>query len=83
MLHEADGEFEQAGGEFESAADGLARLGVRPGQGTALMGQGRCLVQLGRAKEAVPYLEKAKELWVEMGADRQLAVVDHILATTG
>ena len=83
MLHEADGEFEQAGGEFESAADGLARLGVRPGQGTALMGLGRCLVQLGRAEEAVSYLEEARQLWVEMGAMAKIADVDRMLATTG
>ncbi len=81
MLHEADGEFEQARGEFEAAAEGFDRLGVRPGEGRALMGLGRCLMRLDRTDEALVCLQHARKVWAEMGADRQLADLDRLLET--
>ena len=47
----------------------------------ALLGQGRCLVTLDRAAEAVPVLQQARDMFAKMGARPAGAAVESLLAS--
>jgi hypothetical protein len=46
----------------------------------ALLGQGRCLVALGRAPEAAPVLEGARRIFARLKARPALTETDALLA---
>ena len=55
-------------------------FGVPYEEGHALLGQGRCLVALGRAPEAAAPLAAAREIFARLGAKPALAETDAWLA---
>jgi DNA-binding SARP family transcriptional activator len=68
MLTEADGDLAAASRQFRAAALGWASYGNPAEEAFAQLGAGRCLVALGRSREAVPDLERARELATILGA---------------
>ena len=78
-LAEADGEIETALTGYEDASGRWERFGVVPEQGFALLGQGRCLLGLVRPIDAVPVLQRAREIFERLGAAPALAETDALL----
>jgi hypothetical protein len=78
-LAEADGELETALTGYEDASGRWERFGVVPEQGFALLGQGRCLLGLARPIDAVPVLQRAREIFERLGAAPALAETDSLL----
>ena len=68
-----------AAATYSDAAGRWERFGVVPEQAFALLGQGRCLVGLGRPAEAQPVLRVARALFERLGADPALAETDALL----
>ena len=68
LLAEARGEHETAAAGFADSATGWHEFGVPYEEGHALLGQGRCLVALGRAPEAAASLAAAHEIFARLGA---------------
>ena len=58
---------------------GWDRFGVVPEQAFALLGQGRCLVQLGRSTEAAQVLQQAREIFARLRAAPALAETERLL----
>ena len=83
LLAEARGEHEAAAAGFADAAARWHDFGVPYEEGHALLGQGRCLVALGRAPEAAAPLAAAREIFARLGAKPALAETDEWLARTG
>jgi len=54
-------------------------FGVPYEEAQALLGQGRCLVALGRAPEAAHPLEQAREIFTQLGAKPALAETEALL----
>ena len=79
LLHEAEGNLETAAAEFEWAARELEPLATQH-HAHALLGQGRCLVALGRGEQAVAPLDGARDLARQMSATPWLAEADALLA---
>ena len=79
LLAETRGEPEEAATGFAVAAERWHDFGVPYEEGHALLGQGRCLVALGRAPEAAPVLGQAREIFARLGAKPALAEVDRLL----
>ena len=79
LCAEAHGQFEAAAGGFAAAAARWREFGVPFEEAQALLGQGRCLLALGRAQEAEPPLTAAREIFVRLGAKPALAEVDRLL----
>ena len=77
-IAEARGEHEAAAG-FADAAAGWHDFGVPYEEAQALLGQGRCLVALGRAPEAVEPLGQAHDIFERLGARPALAETDQVL----
>ena len=71
ILSEARGDLESAAPLYADAAARWERFGVVPEHAFALLGQGRCLVELDRAADAIPVLQRARELFEPMGARRR------------
>ncbi len=82
MIAETEGRFEEALAGYRDAADRWVAYGSIPEQGLALIGQGRCLIALGRGAEATEPLLAARELFTPLGAARALTEVDDLLAQT-
>jgi class 3 adenylate cyclase len=82
-LKEADADLSAAAEAFARAAAGLHDFGVPYEEGHALLGQGRCLVALGRAPEAAAPLAAAREIFARLGARPALAETDEWLAKAG
>ncbi len=78
---EARGDLRAAAGGYADAADRWERFGVVPEQAFALLGQGRCLVELSRATEAAPVLQHAHEIFERLQAAPALAETDALLAS--
>jgi class 3 adenylate cyclase/tetratricopeptide (TPR) repeat protein len=78
MLAEARGERDAAAGSYATAAARAQDLATPYEEAQALLGQGRCLVALGRAREAVPLLGRAHEIFARLGAKPALAEVDRL-----
>jgi len=83
MLAEARGAHEAAAAGFADAASRWHGFGVPYEEGHALLGQGRCLVALGRAREAAAPLAAAREIFARLGAKPVLAEAGAVLAAAG
>jgi class 3 adenylate cyclase/tetratricopeptide (TPR) repeat protein len=80
MVAEAKGETETAAGLFEEAALRWEGMEVVPERAFAYLGQGRCLLGLGRAAQADGPLRQAREVFGRLGAEPALAETDALLA---
>jgi hypothetical protein len=78
-LTEARGGHDAAALGYADAAGRWGRFGVVPERAFALLGEGRCLVELNRAAEAVPVLREARGIFAELGAAPALAETDALL----
>ena len=76
---EARGEHEAAAAGFADAASRWHDFGVPYEEAQALLGQGRCLVALGKAPEAAAPLAAAREIFVRLGAKPALAETDGLM----
>ena len=81
LLAEARREHEAAAAGFAAAALAWHDFGVPYEEGQALLGQGRCLVALGRVAEAAPLVEQARAIFSSLGAKPALAESQQILST--
>ena len=81
LLAEARGEHEAAAAGYAEAAARWHDFGVPYEEAQALLGQGRCLVALGRAPEAAPPLAAAREIFARLGAKPALAETEQIIST--
>ncbi len=82
-LAEGRGEHSVALAGYGDAAQGLHDAASRMEEAFALLGQGRCLLALHRADEALPVLHRARDLFAAMGARPALAGVESLMATVG
>ncbi len=80
VVAEARGEHKAAAAGFADAATGWHKLAIPYEEGQALLGQGRCLVALGRAPEAAAPLAAAREIFARLGAKPALKETDAVLA---
>ncbi len=80
MVAESSGELQAAAGGFADAAARWHGFSMPYEEAQALLGQGRCLVALGRAPEAAPVLEAAREISARLGARPALAETEALLA---
>ena len=78
---EAEGRHEIAADMFTDAAARWQEFGVPYEEAQALLGQGRCLVTLGRAPEAAAPLAAAREIFARLGAGPRSTETDEWLAT--
>ncbi len=78
-LSEARRDLEAAAEAYADAAARWQSFGVVPEQAFALLGQGRCLIELGRTSEAIPVLQQAREIFQKLKADPALAEIDELL----
>jgi tetratricopeptide (TPR) repeat protein len=78
-LAEARGAHQPAADAYAGAADRWERFGVVPEQGLALLGQGRCLLALGRPADATHALRAAREILHTLKAAPALAETDALL----
>ena len=78
-LSESDGELALAAETFADAAAGWHDFGVLHEEGHALLGEGRCLVALGRASKAAVPLASARDIFERLGAKPALIEVDRLL----
>ena len=81
-LAEAQGDLPTASATYADAAGRWERLGVLPEHGFSLLGEGRCLVALGRPIDAAPVLHRAREIFERLRAAPALAETDALLART-
>ncbi len=79
LHHETSGEHEAAAAGFAAAAARWHDFGVPYEEGHALLGQGRCLMALGRTPEAAAPLSAAREIFARLGAKPALIEVDRLL----
>ena len=82
ILAEGRGETEKAAGLYADAAERWERFGVVPERAFALLGQGRCLLALGRTGEASEPLRQAREIFAGLGAKPALAETEALLERT-
>nr|MDQ2933434.1 AAA family ATPase [Chloroflexota bacterium] len=80
-LAEAHGEPEQAAELYGEAAERWQAFGNVPERGHALLGQGRCLLALGRAGHESP-IREARELFSRLRAAPRIAEADELLRGT-
>jgi hypothetical protein len=80
LLAEARGEHEAAAAGFADAAARWHDFGVPYEEAHALLGQGRCLMALGRAPKAAPVLEQARAIFEKLGAKPALEETEKLLA---
>ena len=83
LLAEQDGEHAEAAALFTDAAGRWERFGVPWEQAQALLGQGRCLLSLGRPAEAREPLRTARDIFASLGASPVLADASRLLAAAG
>ena len=79
-LAEACGEIETAADAYADAASRWEGFGVVPEQGFALLGQGRCLLDLTRPGESSEVLTQAREIFTDCGMRPALEETDALLA---
>jgi tetratricopeptide (TPR) repeat protein len=79
-IEEANEAFESGSTLYQEAAEVWSQLGNVIEQNHALLGEGRCLVQLGRTAEAGEPLRAAREAWASLGASALTAEADEWLA---
>ncbi len=78
-LAEAGGDFDAAAPTYADAALRWGQFGVVPEHAFALLGEGRCLVEVNRPTEATSRLRRAREILAELGAVPALAETDALL----
>jgi hypothetical protein len=83
LLDDASGEHATAATGFADAAARWHDFGVPYEEAQALLGQGRCLVALGRTLEATPVLEQARVIFARLKAKPALGETDALFATAG
>ena len=83
LAGERRAEYEAAAFDFAAAAAGWRDFGVPYEEGHALLGQGRCLVALGRAQEAAAPLAAARGIFARLGAKPALAETEAVLGGAG
>jgi hypothetical protein len=81
QLAEHAGEHSDAAALYAEAAARWQQFGNVPERALALLGEGRCLVALGRPEAEVP-LRQARDLFVSMGYEPVLAETDALLEQT-
>ena len=79
-LEEARAAFEGALALYREAVEAWTDHGHYVELAQALLGEGRCLVQLGRMQEATQRLRGARDLFASFGAEPLLAETDEWLA---
>ena len=79
LLAENRGDLEPVAEEFGEAAHLWHDFGVPYEEAQALLGQGRCLVALGRAPEAAALLAATREIFARLGAKPALAETDEVM----
>jgi class 3 adenylate cyclase/tetratricopeptide (TPR) repeat protein len=82
LFAEADCQHQVALIGFADAAARWHDFGVPYEEAQALLGQGRCLVALGRARQAVQPLEQARDIFERLGAKPALVETEGWLAKT-
>jgi hypothetical protein len=80
LLAEQHGENVEAAALFADAAGRWERFEVPWEQAQALLGQGRCLLTLGRSTQAREPLHAARHIFASLGANPALADVNRLLA---
>ena len=80
LLAEQHGENFEAAALFADAAGRWERFEVPWEQAQALLGQGRCLLTLGRSTQARGPLHAARDIFASLGANPVLAGVNRLLA---
>jgi predicted ATPase/class 3 adenylate cyclase len=83
LMEQRGREYVAAAAHFADAAAGWHDFGVPYEEGQALLGQGRCLVALGRSSEPIAPLAAAREIFARLGAVPALAEADDWLAQVG
>jgi hypothetical protein len=68
ILEESEDHTEGAAARYREAADLLAGYGMWSDLGDALLGAGRCLLGLGKDKEAANKLKEALKVFTQLGA---------------
>jgi tetratricopeptide (TPR) repeat protein len=81
VVAEAEGDLGEAAEAYAEAADRWRDYGHVPERALALLGQGRCLLALGRAGAEEP-LREARDLLVGMGYQTALAEAEGLLEQT-
>nr|MBA2559510.1 hypothetical protein [Propionibacteriales bacterium] len=79
-LAEARGQSQTAADAYADAAIRWEGFGVLPEQGFALLGQGRCLLELSRRVESAEVLQRAREIFTRCGMGPALEETDALLA---
>lgn len=80
LLAEHQGRCGEAAALFAHAVQRWGRFEMPWEQAQALLGQGRCLLALGRAAEAREPLRTARDILTSLGARPTLTDVDRLLA---
>jgi len=80
LLAEQYGETVEAAALFADAAGRWERFEVPWEQAQALLGEGRCLLTLGRSSQAREPLHAARDIFSSLGANPALADVNRLLA---
>ena len=78
-LAEGRGDPQAAADTYAEAADRWERFGVVPEHAFALLGQGRCLVGLGRPSEAAHVFRRAREIFDSLAAAPARSETDVLL----
>jgi hypothetical protein len=79
MVAEAKDELEQAAVLHAHAAELWSEYGDSLERGHGLLGAGRCLVRLGRERDAAGRLEEARAIFERLGAHPLVAEIDEQL----
>ena len=79
LLDEAHERHDVAVASYSAAAAHWRDRGTPYEEGQALLGQGRCLLVLGKAPEAAAPLAAARDIFSRLGAKPALAETDELL----
>ncbi len=79
-LAESCGETQAAADAYADAASRWESFGAVPEQGFALLGQGRCLLELSRPGESTEALQQAREIFMGCGMSPAIEETDALLA---
>jgi class 3 adenylate cyclase/tetratricopeptide (TPR) repeat protein len=79
VIAEASGSSERAVDLYEDATQRWKEYGFLFEEGQALLGAGRSLIELGRKAEAAPKLERARSIFLKLGAMPLLEETDRYL----
>ena len=79
LLAESVGELDGGVDKFVAAGRGWRDFGVPYEEAQALLGRGRCLLALGRTREAAPPLDAARDIFARLGARPALAETDELM----